>query len=655
MDYIIYFDIAAIFTFAITIFLNFNQKNLPITRNTVYFIMLTNALVASVLDIIAALLKGNGGSTQRLIYWIIQCLTLTATHSMGILFSLYCITVVDAQKVFSQKQKFYAYLMIAVPYILDLAIIWLSPVVSKYMTLAFTLDKSNMYQRGGFFFYMLYVLVSTQIVISNVIILKFHKILKPEKIICIFSFLSVMIISIVIQIFVPRLLIEFFGISLAAMAFSSYIQSPEDYIDSNTDVFNQTAFITIANKLFSSHKRFITISIIIDDINFLANTFGTNEMNKCFKIIADFLNKKSRYAYVFYLGQGKYSLIIKPKYSNEIEHIVGDILLKFNRPWPIGNIEYKMYSTTCITECPIDAATADDILSITNLVSEDSRYKKNIIYARNIDTEIKKRSAYIEHILRYGIEQDRFTVYYQPIFSTKEDQIIGAEAILKLRDEFGKYISSEEFLPIAEKTGTILAIGDFTFKSVCKMLSEINTSAYGIKKIDINLSVAQCLQENFAAQLLLTREKYHVPAQLLNLEITELAAEHSPEVLLKNMKYLSDEGIELALDDYGAGYSNLDYLLSLPFKMVKIDKEIVDRAYIEKRTNDALRTIIDMIHGMGMSVMAEGVSSLNQVLWLTKCGCDYLQGNYYAKPLSKDDFLSLMAKIHQNPRFIRIP
>ena len=377
--------------------------------------------------------------------------------------------------------------------------------------------------------------------------------------------------------------------------------------------------------------------------------------NKCFKTIADFLDKKSRYAYIFYLGQGKYSLIIKPKFDVEIEHIVNDIQLKFNRPWPIGNIEYKLYSTICITECPMDATTADDILSITNLIAEDSRYKKNIIHARNIDTEVKKRSAYIEHILRYGIEQDRFSVYYQPIYSTKEDQIIGAEAILKLRDELGKNISSEEFLPIAEKTGTILAIGDYTFKSVCRMLSEINTYAYGIKKIDINLSVAQCLQENFAAQLLLTREKYHVPSQLLNLEITEIAAEQSPEILLKNMKYLSDEGIELALDDYGAGYSNLDYLLSLPFKMVKIDKEIIERAYTEKRTNDALRSIIDMIHGMEMSVMAEGVSSLDQVLWLTKCGCDYLQGNYYSKPLTQEDFLSLMAKIHQNPRFINMP
>ena len=128
----------------------------------------------------------------------------------------------------------------------------------------------------------------------------------------------------------------------------------------------------------------------------------------------------------------------------------------------------------------------------------------------------------------------------------------------------------------------------------------------------------------------------------MNLEITEAACAQTPGVVLANMKKLADEEIELSLDDYGSGYSNMNYLLTLPFKMVKIDKNIVWTAFENVKANIALASTIKMINNLGMTVLAEGVETEEQVNWLKSLGCHYLQGFYFAKALPKDDFLQLM-------------
>jgi EAL domain-containing protein (putative c-di-GMP-specific phosphodiesterase class I) len=152
------------------------------------------------------------------------------------------------------------------------------------------------------------------------------------------------------------------------------------------------------------------------------------------------------------------------------------------------------------------------------------------------------------------------------------------------------------------------------------------------------------MQEILADQLLTILSMYKLPKSVINMEITETAMAHTPEVLLRNIEKLVEAGIELSLDDYGSGYSNMNYMLTLPFSMIKIDKGIVWSASSDKRAYLALKSTINMISELGMSVFAEGVETKDQADWLTELGCDYLQGFYFAKPMPKKDFIELMKK-----------
>ena len=457
---------------------------------------------------------------------------------------------------------------------------------------------------------------------------------------CIYA--GIVVLSVVLQLLFESLLIESFGIAVATMAFLFYIQRPEDFIDYLTGLYNQNAFLKLMHYKLSVDSPCVCIALIIDDVPFLSHTFGFSQVNRLYTDVADFLKTNFSSAMIYNLDRGVFGIVYKSISDSDLQKLISVIQTRFKNNWVKDNIEIKLYSRLCIINCPEDSQSAEDTIDIINFVTNDDRYRLGVVFAREIDIEEKKRTAYIERVLRGGMSEGRFEVYYQPLYSTAKKRLIGAEALIRLRDANGEFISPEDFIPISEKNGTILRIGEFVFESVCKTLSSINPAEYGIEKVDINLSVAQCMQEILADQILTIKSMYRLPSSIINLEITETAAAHTPAILLKNMERLTEAGIELSLDDYGSGYSNMNYLLNLPFKMVKIDKYIVWAAHKDKRANIALSYTIKMIKALNMTVLAEGVETKEQADWLTELGCDFLQGFYFSKPVKKDEYLKIM-------------
>lgn len=644
MEYIIYFDIAALFIYFIVLWFHYQRKNLPLLQNKAFIFFLYIALFTTIFDIISSL------SLQYFEYfplWAIWGTNLGAfitTNTLPLIYTIYCMSLINLFDFISRKQKRLYILSLVAPYVIAFFLIFASPILYYFydVKLSFYIDSAKQYHRGGISFYFLYIILVYYIVLSIVLLTKYKSRMTKRKRLFVLSYIGITVTAILIQVIYPQLLLQCFGLSLAVIMFSSIVQTPEEYIDKTTDLFNENALIKMAARDFNLNVNFLCISVILDDITFISNTFGMNQMNKILTDVASFLKKTFPYAYYYYVPQGKFCLIFRNYSTRDIDRIKFELRARFHENWVQESLELKLYSRICIIECPKDLSTPEDMLDLIEMVSEDSRYKQTTIYARDIDTEYKKRTTYISHLLRNALAEKRFSVYYQPIYSTKEDRLIGAEALIRMKDDDGNFVSPEEFIPIAEKTGDILRIGQFVFDSVCATLASINLVEYGIKKIDINLSVAQCMQEILADNILTIRTIHNVPASIINLEITETAAAHTPEILLKNMRRLSDEGIELSLDDYGSGYSNMNYLLNLPFKMVKIDKNIVWSAFNNAKSNIALAATITMIKKLGMTVLAEGVETEEQVKWLTSLGCDYLQGFYFAKALPKDDYLKLM-------------
>ena len=644
MNYIIDFDIAAIFIYLIVIIFHYNRKNLPLLQNKAYITFLLCAVVATVCDVGTSLLRGRIDILPVWGFWIYHMLGYISSNTLPLIYSVYCASLVNYFDEHSKKKTRSFIIALIIPYAISMLSIILSPLLYKIFDFVWVyyVDSMGLYHRGSIGFMGLYLVVIYFVVLSAIVVIKHRKNSHTKNVYFVFSYILIMLISVLIQFIWPRLLVQCFGISLAAVLFSSAVQNPEMYVDRTTNLFNELAFKKMAVRDFYNDTPFLCINIVLDDITFISNAFGVSQMNGFLGEVADFLQKTFPHAYHYYFPQGKFCLVFRNYKPREIDRVKFELRARFHENWIYETLELKLYSRICIIEAPKDVKHPEEIVDLLELVSEDTRYKQATIYANDIDREYKKRTTYISHLLRKALAEKRFDVYYQPIYSTREARLIGAEALIRMKDSNGDFVSPEEFIPIAEKTGDILRIGQFVFDSVCATLSTIDLQEYGIKKIDINLSVAQCMQEILADNILTIRTIHNIPASVINLEITETAAAHTPDILLKNMRRLSEEGFELSLDDYGSGYSNMNYLIGLPFKMVKIDKNIVWAAFNDSKSNIALASTIAMIKKLNMKVLAEGVETEEQVQWLTSLGCDYLQGFYFAKGLPKDEYLELM-------------
>ena len=254
---------------------------------------------------------------------------------------------------------------------------------------------------------------------------------------------------------------------------------------------------------------------------------------------------------------------------------------------------------------------------------EHHSFANNVIYGFEVSTESSDRVEAVKQAINKAVAERSFMVYYQPIYSTSEKCYTSAEALVRLNDSELGFIPPDEFIPIAEETGQITKIGDIVFESVCRMMSQHENELGSIHYIEVNLSPIQCMQEHMANNLIETVNRYGLKPSRINLEITETTALYSTPVTLRNINQLIENGFTLSLDDYGTGYANLMTLVSLPYSIIKLDKDIIWSAFrfnpkltnfdTQERLNEKSREYTIMkgtlstINEIKLNTVAEGI------------------------------------------------
>lgn len=646
MQFIIDYDYAAIFILIILLIFYYSRNHLLLLQNRFFSYLTWTALFTTVCDVFYGLFQ-NMPDEQRMLVprwliWFVNEGYYMANLTVTPLFAMYATALVDFFDTATEKQKRFFRLISITPYVVSILILILNPFVSKWVTLAFTLTETNFYVRGNAGFIALYIVTLYYILLGISILWRYKDALTTGKKIILASFALFSFSGSILQVFHPELLIQCFALATSVMVFSYNIEQTGELIDGTTNLYNQQAFNMLTLRQFRQNKKLTVVGILIDDIYFLSTTYTQEYLDKINEEIGAFLKKEFPKCFIYHLAMGQFCLVFEDADPEQTEHAVFRIRTRFHQMWNAQDTRILLYSRLCVISCPEEAQNTAEISDILHLVANDERYKSALIYARNIDIAYRRRTITLEHVLKNALSENKFEVYFQPIYSTSQRRLIGAEALIRLRDDEGNFISPEEFIPIAEKTGVILRAGEFVFDTVCRTLARINLERYGIEKIDVNLSVTQCMQEILAEQIISIQEIYQIPSRILDFEITETATAYTPEILLHNMQKLAEHGVELSLDDYGSGYSNMNYMLNLPFKLIKLDKEIVWKAFSNNKASIALASTIQMIKALGMLVLAEGIETSEQADWLTRLGVDYFQGFYYGRPLPADDFLELM-------------
>lgn len=239
----------------------------------------------------------------------------------------------------------------------------------------------------------------------------------------------------------------------------------------------------------------------------------------------------------------------------------------------------------------------------------------------------------LEEWLNDAIENDRFEIYYQPLYTVCDGSFTEAEALLRLKGPDGEYIPPDEFIPVAEETGQIIEIGSMVLKRVCSYISYLLSCRINIDTISVNLSVVQLMGEDAVPSLLKIIHDSGISPNRILFEITESILISNYTLIAEKIRELSRTGIQFALDDFGTGYSNITNVIDLPFDVVKIDKSLIWDSMKNRRCNIMIRELTRTFRNINLLVTAEGVETEEHDQFVRQCGCDKIQGFRYAKPM----------------------
>lgn len=282
----------------------------------------------------------------------------------------------------------------------------------------------------------------------------------------------------------------------------------------------------------------------------------------------------------------------------------------------------------------------------------------NRLFTNNLPLELmdteQKRDIFIAG-LQHALENEEFILHYQPVISVENGKIIGMEALLRWQHPAHGLLSPNLFLPLCEKTGLIVPLGAWIFRTACEQIKKWQEMGYYKLGIAINLSVNQLNHPELLNLITNTLETTKIPSSSLTLEITESMVMQNTEANIKLLNAIRNLGLQLALDDFGTGYSSLNYLKQFPFNIIKIDKSFVSDMTTNITSLAIAESIISLGKTLGLMLVAEGVENESQLNVLKKMKCDMVQGYFYSKPISAEKFTQFLQEAnnicrHQVPR-----
>ncbi|MDH4319981.1 MAG: EAL domain-containing protein [Desulfobulbaceae bacterium] len=261
-------------------------------------------------------------------------------------------------------------------------------------------------------------------------------------------------------------------------------------------------------------------------------------------------------------------------------------------------------------------------------------------YSTDINVSIFERLE-LESALRRALSRDEFRLFYQPKVDLESGEMCGMEALIRWTHPEKGMISPAKFIPLAEETGLILPIGEWTLFTACQAAKGWIDAGHPAMKVSVNLSARQ-LREDVPALVRRALAETGLPPELLELELTEGMVMEDAEDVIKTMHELKAIGISLSIDDFGTGYSSLGYLKRFPIDVLKIDQSFI--RHLTTDANDAAiaTAIISLAKSLRLQVIAEGVETADHVAFLRERKCDQMQGYFFSKPLPVTEFSQLL-------------
>ena len=457
-----------------------------------------------------------------------------------------------------------------------------------------------------------------------------------------YLFNAILIVGILMRgLFIDTLVTSYFSL-LAILVIYLGAQNPGNFIEKRGHIFNAHAFHNMMRE-YVSERTFFVDAFAIKHYTEVRELYSSSRMDAALESIGDWLRHELIHQQVFYLRNGCFVLISLTPDARE--GIMDKITERFRQSWETGAAKlYLNVSTLSMAEKMKFASPHELIDALGIVLGELSSAKEEHYQHLLLDTDYMeriKRGVQIKRALDYAMDHDSVEIYLQPIMRAGTYELVGAEALARIIDPEIGFLSPGEFIPIAEKNGSISQLGQQVFRKGCAFMAEQMGRSI-LRWLNVNLSPIQCMDPTLTENFIGIQKMYGIDASVLHLEITEESFVN-PRMLQKNIENMRNGGFQFVLDDYGSGYSNALLVKSIPFVNIKIDIGMVRAhfAHPDQFLPNTIRTFRDM----GFDVTVEGIETAEMAQEVSTMGATYLQGYYFSKPLPLKDFIAYAKKM----------
>ncbi|GAA0549764.1 MULTISPECIES: EAL domain-containing protein [Rheinheimera] len=327
----------------------------------------------------------------------------------------------------------------------------------------------------------------------------------------------------------------------------------------------------------------------------------------------------------------------------QISILAQNILRVMRQPFDIEGKKYNMSLSMGISLFPTDSASEEELMRHADVAlfkAKQEGRNRYCFFSEELGQRMLQRHQQEQH-LRSAIEHNRLEVYFQPKVALGSGNVVGAEALVRIRSEDGNIISPAEFIPLAEETGLIVPLGKVVLIKSCQQAA-LWKNAGSILPVSVNIAAAQFTDPGLMGLIEQLLMECQLSPDLLELEVTETALIQDPERTAEILKKFRALGIRIAIDDFGTGYSSLSYLKRFKVDVLKIDMSFVKDMLQDKSDYEIVKTIISLGQSMNIELIAEGIETAAHQASLQELGCLYGQGYYYSKPLPPEQFIQYL-------------
>lgn len=387
------------------------------------------------------------------------------------------------------------------------------------------------------------------------------------------------------------------------------------------------------------NKEFSLIFIDLDNFKNINDTMGHEIGDKILIEVSNRLRELSGTSHFpVRFGGDEFIILFDSADTATIDAFCVQLIHAFKQQFLINDLVFFLSSSIGIATYPQDATTPEDLIKYADIAMYEAKKngKNQFIYYHSSMQRTIHNFLHIESLIRDGLKDDLFELYFQPLMHSKDNNLQGFEALLRLPHPTEGFISPDTFIGVAEQNGDILLIGKEVLRQACDFIQKVQEIYTKPFYVAINVSAKQLHQPYFAQDLLTYLEARRIPTHLLKVELTESALMENIETASLQLKTLKAGGVNISLDDFGTGYSSFSYLARLPIGTLKIDKSFVQSVHDSQANRHIIEAISNLAHILGMNVTAEGIETDEQFGFLAQHQIDTLQGYLFSKPIKKE-------------------